>query len=68
MLRLVPWLIALLVVGVAGGKEAEEVRATIQNHLNATLEIQWPNPQGPFTDIHLIATIPPFDSALVDSL
>ena len=68
MVQIIHWLVILSLLVRTAGKETKEVRAVLQNNLNTTIEIQWPDPQGAFTDIHLIAAIPPFDSAQIDSL
>ena len=68
MVQMMHWLVILSLLVRTAGKETKEVRAVLQNNLNATIEIQWPDPQGAFTDIHLIAVIPPFESVQVDSL
>lgn len=57
----------VLFLDVLHGKEPDQVNAKFLNYLNSTVEIQWPDPRGAFTDIHLITVIQPLESANISS-
>lgn len=43
----------------------QEVEITLKNNLNATLEIQWPDPAGSIYDIAVLSVIKPLGSSVL---